>query len=256
MNDAVYDLVIDVGNTRTKVALFRGGRMVRRAAFEHLDMPVIQSFLSGVSSVSTVVGSVRRESDQLLDLLHGKGPVLVVRGDTPVPLRNAYSTPLTLGVDRIANAVGAMQLFPGRAVLAIDAGTCITYDLVEQEGSYAGGAISPGVRMRATAMNTYSARLPLVELGGDPGVLGTSTKASLEAGIHHGILGELAGFISAYKYQRPSLAVLLTGGDALRFARALKSGIFAHSLLTLEGLHAILVHHRALHGFPASGSTR
>jgi type III pantothenate kinase len=145
-------------------------------------------------------------------------------------------------------------LCPNRPVLVIDAGTCITYDIVEADGTYSGGAIGPGLMLRAKAMHEYSARLPLVVPGEGTPLLGTTTEQSLASGIHHGMVGEIQGFITALGYQRPQMAVVLTGGDGLRFARALKSGIFALPLLTLQGLHEILEHHRTLdHGRFAIG---
>jgi len=246
------DLVLDVGNTRTKAALFLGSRVVRMSWLPTGDHQALKHWLGEVLPKATVVGSVAHHDPQFMAHLRSWGPALEVTGATPSPLRNAYGTPLTLGADRLANAVGAASCFPGRAVLAIDAGTCITCDLVEADGTYRGGTIAPGLRMRAQAMHAYSARLPLVEPAEAPPFLGGDTRASLEAGIHHGIVGELRWSIERFGYERPGMAVVLAGGDAPRFARALKSGIFAHPLLTLIGLHAILLYNRALD--PALGS--
>jgi type III pantothenate kinase len=162
-------------------------------------------------------------------------------------LKNAYSTPGTLGADRLANVVAAAKYFHERAVLVIDLGTCITYDLLERDGTYKGGAISPGLHMRAKALHAYSARLPEVDPPEGTAPLGTTTTGALEAGIQHGILGELREFIGIHGKERPDMAVVLTGGDGSRFARALESGIFAIPFLTLEGYHALLEYHRSLH---------
>jgi type III pantothenate kinase len=256
MTDTHLDLVLDVGNTRTKLALFDGQRALRSGYMVHGDRAALQEFIAGDRPGHCVIGSVAQSDPAFIEHLGTTAPVLVVTGATPTPLRSSYSTPLTLGVDRLANAVAAVSRFPGRPVLAIDLGTCITFDLVGADGTYAGGAITPGLRMRARAMHDHSALLPLVDPAADPSVLGTSTIASLEAGLHHGILAELRGFIHAYTHGSPDTAVVLTGGDALRFTRALKSGIFALPLLTLEGLHAILDHHRALRSVPAGNSPR
>lgn len=237
-------LVLDVGNTRTKLALFRNGEAVRTGHIVHGDAAATTAFLADARPVAVVVGSVGAPNEAYNSYLGSLAPLFVVQGDTPGPLINAYGTPASLGVDRLANGVGAMTRFPGRAVLAIDLGTCITYDVVEADGRYVGGAISPGLRMRAQAMNSYSARLPLVVPEGEPPLLGTTTAGSLEAGVFHGVVAELHGFAHALGHERPGMAVVLTGGDAPRFMSALKSGIFALPLLTLEGLYAILVHHR------------
>ncbi|MBS1580972.1 MAG: type III pantothenate kinase [Bacteroidetes bacterium] len=242
MDHVDTDLVLDVGNTRIKLALFAEGRIVARDTARHGDAAAVAAFLGPVRPRAVVVGSVAERDEALLAFLRTLGPVTEITGASPAPLRNAYGTPATLGVDRLADAVGAMQLFPGRAALAIDLGTCVTYDLVDGAGAYHGGAITPGLRMRARAMHAYSARLPDVDPPEDAALLGTDTVGSLAAGTHHGLRLELEGFIGAFRQQWPDLAVVLTGGDAPRFARALKNGIFAHPSLTLLGLHALFLH--------------
>ena len=236
-------LVIDVGNTRAKAVLFDRGAVVRSAVLSDRDATAVMDFLGGLRPTAIVVGSVAETVNDLAGRLTELAPVLVVTGSTPLPIRNAYGTPLTLGVDRSANAVAAVRRFPGRNVLVIDAGSCITYDIVDVTGTFRGGAISPGLQMRVKAMNTYSARLPLVDLPDLPPLLGGTTEEALQAGVHHGAMAEMSGFIRQYADQFPQLVVILTGGDGLRAARALKNGIFAVPFLTLEGLHAILDHH-------------
>ncbi len=241
------DLVMDVGNSRTKLALFAENRLLRMIHAENGDTDAVKALLGGDRPTGIVVGTTAADNEHYAEQLANIAPLLIVKGDTPTPLKSNYGTPLTLGADRLANAVGCLSRFPGRPVLAVDLGTCITYDVVEKDGSYSGGAISPGLQMRAMAMNAYSARLPRVDPGPQPSPLGISTDSSLEAGIHYGILGELKEFIAAYGQERPGIAVTLTGGDAPRFVSALKSGIFALPFLTLEGLYAILIHNRTLH---------
>ena len=238
-----YELVIDVGNSRMKMGLFAAGRVVARATAPHSDIPAVERFLAERRLVRTAIGSVAAKDEELLEALRKKAPVMEISGSSPSPVSSRYTTLKTLGVDRLANIAGAASLFPRRAVLAIDLGTCITYDLVDELAVHQGGIISPGMRMRSRAMHAYSARLPEVEPTDDPPLLGTDTASSLMAGVHHGLLMELHGHITFFRQQRPGLAVVLTGGDALRYVRALKSGIFAHPTLTLIGLHALLHFH-------------
>lgn len=249
-----YHLVLDVGNSRTKAALFRSGRSVRSGTLANGDLLALQAWLAGSVPAASVVGSVAAPDGALLEWLRSMAVLVEVNGTTPSPLRSAYGSPLTLGADRLANAVGGALLFPARPVLVIDLGTCITCDLVGPDGTYLGGTISPGMHMRARAMHEHSARLPLVVPEEDPAIPGIDTRGSLAAGVHHGILGELRWSIELLGYQRPGMAVVMTGGDAPRYARGLKSGIFAHPFLTLIGLHAILVHHLAVH--PAGADAR
>jgi type III pantothenate kinase len=247
MSAGPIDLVLDVGNTRTKWALFQGRAMLRQGVLATGDMNALQRAVAGYPVSAVAMGSVSVPDTGFLSTVRTIAPVLVLDGTSAAPVRSTYASPDTLGADRLANVVAAGRHFPARSVLVIDPGTCITYDLLEGDGTYVGGAISPGLRMRAKAMHTYSARLPEIDPGPRPALLGTTTTGALAAGVHHGILGEIKEFIGALSKERPGLAVVLTGGDGLHFARALESGIFAIPFLTLEGYHALLEHHRALH---------
>lgn len=257
MPPILLDLVLDVGNTRVKWGLFNAQGIVKHGVAAHGDVSGLMTGVGKEGISGVVLGSTSHPDPTLLAALGGVAPVLEITGSSDAPIGNGYGSRPTLGADRLANATAAVQRFPGRPCLVIDLGTCVTYDVCEPDGTYAGGAISPGLLMRARAMNAYSARLPLVEPGPAPALLGTTTQQGLEAGVHFGLLGELEGFIRRFGHRRPNMAVLLTGGDAPRIARGLESGIFALPLLTLEGYHALLTHHRTLHGGgipPGSGA--
>ncbi len=244
-------LVLDVGNTRMKGALFMDGRPVRHGTVRQVDRTSLRDLLGGTQPTVIALASVSRPDEELVAGLRDHAPVHVITGASPSPIPSRIQGVGTLGVDRLANVVAAAKRFPGRAILAVDLGTCITFDLVEPDGTHAGGAISPGLRMRARAMHTYSARLPMVDPGPEPHWLGSDTITSLEAGVHHGILNEIEGMVAKVRYHWQDAAVVLTGGDALRFSSALKSGIFALPLLTLEGLYALYqYHHTLLSGDP------
>lgn len=256
MDASSVDLIVDVGNTRSKLALFHGDRLQERIWLDTGDSGAWKKALERFAPQRIALGSVAGSDPSLMELLRERAPTFLITGTTPAPLISQYTTPSTLGVDRLANAVAAAALFPHRAVVAVDLGTCITYDLIHANGVYAGGAITPGVLMRSKAMNAYSARLPFVDLPEEVAALGISTQGSLEAGVHHGVLGEIKEFIRLYTHRSQVPAVVLTGGDALRFARALKRGIFAHPFLTLEGLRLILHHHLANAGALAGDPVR
>ncbi|HEY0977158.1 MAG TPA: type III pantothenate kinase [Flavobacteriales bacterium] len=241
-NGSFFDLVVDVGNTRLKAARFVEGRPVAWSIGPHGDLEAVKELLRQERPRRIVLGSVVALDPVLLGALHHWAPVFEVTAATAGALRSAYSTPLTWGVDRAANALAAHLLFPARPVLAISAGTCITYDLVDADGLHHGGAISPGLHMRAKAMHAFTHALPQVEALEDVALVGTSTPESLASGVHHGMRFEVQGYVEALRQQHPGLAVVVTGGDAPRLVRALKNGIFAHPLLTLIGLHALLEH--------------
>jgi type III pantothenate kinase len=240
------DLVVDVGNTRVKVALFRGGRLVRRGWIDEDPGSAVHHFLQGTVPDAIALGAVGPVPNGLEDALQRIVPVHRITGAALAPVRSAYGSPLTLGVDRLANAVGGHRMFPGRPVLVIDLGSCITCDLVDASGTYLGGSISPGLHMRARALHAYSAALPMVEVTAVPQRMGTDTRSSLLSGLYYGVRDELRAAVDAFTEPHPGLAVVLTGGDAPRMMGGLKSGIFADPSLTLHGLHAILEHHRRL----------
>jgi len=248
MHTDKLDLVIDVGNKRTKIGLFGTSGIITQGSVATGDLSAVLDLLADERPTAVAIGSTAKVDTGLLEAMGKLAPVLVLDGSSASPLRNGYGTRATLGADRLANATAAAIRFPGRTALVIDAGTCITYDLVTADGTYAGGAISPGMAMRSMAMHAYSARLPKVEVSGKVADLGTTTASSLEAGIHFGILGEMHEFIRRYGYESTAMAVVLTGGDGPRFVNALENGIFAIPFLTLEGYYALLQHHRTLHG--------
>ncbi len=234
------ELVVDVGNSRMKLGLFSHGRLLRHAVAPHGDMGAVHQFLAGTGVQRIAVGSVARQDRQFEGALERLAPVRMLEGGGPSPLGSTYATPETLGVDRLANAVGAALVFPDRAVLVIDLGSCATYDIVDELAVHQGGIIAPGLHMRARAMHAFSARLPEVDPPENPVVPGHDTRTCLAAGTFHGMLHEIRGHIGFFRQQYRNLAVVVTGGDAPRFVRALKSGIFAHPSLTLIGLHALL----------------
>jgi type III pantothenate kinase len=159
----------------------------------------------------------------------------------PMPIQIRYATPETLGVDRIAAACGAIALFPGKNCLAIDAGTCITYDFIDHAGNYWGGGISPGIEMRLKAMHTFTTRLPLVKVNQQASLIGNSTESCLQSGALFGVLGEIEGIIQKYDQNYQELKVIICGGDISLFENQLKPTIFAAPDLVLMGLNRILL---------------
>lgn len=238
---ALMHLVIDIGNTQTKALVFGAGGVQDGLMVAPTGPQALRDILDRHSEMPTAIATVVELEEAISSLLRERG-VLVVDGDTPLPITSRYRTPRTLGVDRICAAVGAHAQFPGRAVLAIDLGTCITCDLVSAEGEYLGGSISPGLRMRYRALHEFTSRLPLLEPESDEPLTGTDTEASMRSGVQRGIRSELDAVIDSHLRQYPDLAVVGTGGDLAFFAGVLKRPIFADPLLVLRGLHEILLH--------------
>jgi type III pantothenate kinase len=234
------NLVVDIGNTRVKAALFN------KSGFQQLnhyqttgELLQHSSFIQQASHA--VVGSVVQEQEAFYEALNKVVPTLLFSTHTQIPLKNLYQSASTLGSDRLAASVGAYRLYPNQHVLVVDAGTCIKYNFTNADNQYIGGAISPGLRMRFKALQHYTSRLPLVE----PDFLfeeliGTNTQNSILSGVLNGALTEVEGTIDRYKQQFPGLICVLTGGDAEYLAKRLKNSIFAHPNLVLKGLNDIL----------------
>ena len=237
------NLVIDLGNTRTKLAFFQKGELI---AHEELDGDlelIPEHLLQQYQPESAILCSVVHHAPSLVKQLSSLPFFLVFNHESPIPIENNYASPETLGLDRLANACAAANHSPGENCLIIDAGTCLKFDFVDAEGKYKGGAISPGLHMRYEALNTFTDKLPLIGGPTETPLIGTTTETSIRSGVANGILKEIEGITHTYQQCYPNLKVFLTGGDSEAVAKALMSGknsIFADNFLTLRGLHAIL----------------
>jgi len=238
----VINLVIDIGNTRTKIALFNHGElMISFSAddFSTSDLDIILSDYPGIERV--ILSSVKENHNDLLSALRTRIPYTVeLSHNTPLPILNDYQSPETLGKDRIAAAVGAYKLFPNQNALIIDAGTAVTYDLLDKNGHYKGGFITPGLRMRFKALNYFTDKLPLLEPATPTEIEGTNTSNSIKGGVQYGLQGEAMNIINFFteKYGEP--IIVLTGGDASYFEKIVKIPKLVNHEITLLGLNTIL----------------
>jgi len=235
------NLAIDIGNTRVKAALFDEDRLIHQEA---LDTAWEEKILKTATnhSVQNVILSTVGElpSDEFIRQIRSNHFYLELSATTPLPIKNRYGSPNTLGKDRIAAVAGAWSKFSHQNSLVVDAGTCITYDVIDAAGNYLGGNISPGIDMRLKAMHTFTANLPMVPQGNINSWIGTHTEMALRNGGQLGAWMETAYFIEYCKSRFEQINVILTGGDADFFANQSKSKIFVHHNLVLEGLNQIL----------------
>ena len=222
------NLTLDIGNTAVKWGTFEG-RVLTDCGYGMPD-------------------KLLRKADHTLACTSGKSPEGVdiqrLTTEMPLPIQLNYKTPQTLGADRVADACGAVSLHPGEPCLVIDAGTCITVDFVDAKGVYHGGAIMPGLKMSLQALNTFTDKLPLIEIESveKAPVLGRTTEESILAGTLGATLLALAGYVTLYKEKAPGLRVLLTGGDAERLMASGANGWEHVPHLTLIGLNEILIY--------------
>jgi type III pantothenate kinase len=233
-------ICIDIGNTYAKVAVFDENQQVDFIQFQLNEMEVFRLFIEKHTSFkSAMICSVREIPDELVTKINAS-KVIVLDHTTPLPFRNEYETPETLGPDRIAGVAAAFARFPEKNVLVIDMGTCITYDLLKSEGTYSGGMISPGIFMRFKAMHAFTGKLPLVEPEMNIPCIGKSTKTSIQTGVMKGVQAEIQGIIEEFSLIYKDLTVLIGGGDNKYFDKKFNCSIFAASNLVLEGLKVIL----------------
>jgi type III pantothenate kinase len=236
------NLIIDVGNTKVKLAIFSAHKRIKKMTCSHDDfLKTIYEIKEKYPDIKhTILSSVGNLRDTDLTELKDNFFVLVLSASTKVPFENCYETPSSLGVDRIALVCASVNSYLNTNVLIIDAGTCITYDFVTSKNQYLGGAISPGIRLRYNALHNLTANLPLLDTKSPKNLIGNSTSESIHSGIINGILKELDGIVDEYQKKYQDLTVILTGGDAKFLSKQLKSSIFANSNFLLEGLNFIL----------------
>jgi type III pantothenate kinase len=238
------NIVVDIGNTRSKVGIFENNILIRKETFG--SMNELCAFLSEAEPVNVLVSSVATVAPELSSSLSKAKRILSLDHHLPIPIRNLYATPETLGVDRLAAACGAHFLFPNTDCLIIDAGTCINYEFINKQSEYLGGAISPGLTMRFESMRHGTAKLPLATLISNPPLIGNTTLACLQSGAINGAIEEVHGIIARYVSTYPALRVILCGGDANVFENHLNPSIFVAPELVLMGLNSILLHNVAL----------
>lgn len=239
------NLVIDIGNTTAKYAVFENNEIIDVSVFSSTDIIELQNYIAQYPHLSKAIFcSVTNHNDAILQLLKSRFQnFLEFNTQTKISLKVNYQTPETLGSDRIAAAIGAAHLYPNKNILVVSMGTCITYEIVTQEKEYVGGKISPGAQMRLKSLHTFTAKLPLIELISFNNEFGQSTSESILAGIVNGITYEIEGTIEALSLRYENLQTILTGGDASFFVKAIKKPIFTDPFLVLKGLNIVLNHH-------------
>lgn len=234
-------LVVDVGNTRIKAAVFEGATLFEIFVFSKIELQknienILKKFEKTTDLVISSVGEVEKQSF----LAYAKVVnIHFLSHEDSFPFRNRYATPKTLGIDRMVLAAGATLQFPNKNRLVIDAGTCLTYDFIDDQDNYIGGAIAPGLRLRYEALHNFTAKLPLLPLESPKDLIGTSTAESIHSGVVNGLVYEINGFIDQYNARYSNFIIILTGGDTDFLAKRLKNTIFANSNFLLESLNQI-----------------
>lgn len=245
----MISLVIDIGNSYTKVAIFNNDNLLKADQYEQLQWQQLQSFTANIAIDKAIISSVKKEKEDWELQLAQQLQVITFNSSVKAGINNHYKTPATLGADRLAGLIGANHVYPGVANIIISGGTCITYDYIDAGANYFGGSISPGLKMRYKAVNYYTAALPLIEADKDfSSTYGNDTVTAIKSGVQNGVKYELQGFIKSYIDTQSAYNIILSGGDSIFFDTLLKNSIFAPYIkiepyLVLKGLNAAIQKH-------------
>lgn len=241
----IKTLTIDGGNTTAKINIFEGDTIVESCRCERLDMEGMSEIIerhNPAGAIFSTVGTIdARFVESLRRMMNGN--LLTLTHTTPLPISIDYRSESTLGLDRIAAAVGASALMPGQNLLVADAGSALTTDLVDASATFRGGNISPGMRMRFKALHDFTAALPAVDASGETPMLGYDTFTAIRSGVMRGMAGEISALYHALEDSFHDLRLVLTGGDASSLVNLLqcsseKVTVWPH--LTAIGLNSIL----------------
>ncbi len=232
-------LCFDFGNTRLKCGVFSGNNLQEIVVLDNDSADLIQALLQRFQPANTILSSVIEHNPVVDELLAVHTRFHRLSHLTRANFTSPVGKPETIGADRLALAAAAVHFYPGKHNLVIGLGSCITYNYISQYHEFLGGAISPGMEMRFKAMQTFTAKLPLVSADWNFPLIGYDTKTNLQSGVIAGIGFEIDGFIDAYAAKYDNFNVILTGGDAPYFAQRLKNKIFADSNFLLKGLYAL-----------------
>lgn len=241
-NSIRMNLVVDIGNSFIKTAVFDGDDLIHQEQFPPGQIKVLKVVFSNYPDIKNgIISVVGNPEKQMTSFLRSKlGKLIFLDENIPVPVINKYETGNTLGKDRLAAVVGANHLFPLENILVIDAGTAITYDFITSEGEYEGGSISPGLYMRFRALHEFTNNLPFLAPVEEFNFPAKTTKTAIITGVQLGMMKEIEGIIALHEKQYPELKVVLTGGDAIFFDKNLKNSIFVDLTLVQRGLNRIL----------------
>lgn len=233
--------IFDIGNTSYKCGLFSGTEMIyffRENTLEEI-LDQLRPYKSEITA--SIVATVRKLSVAQKGILNDcTWPVLWFSVHTPLPVKKIHHFPNSLGVDRLAAVIEAINLFPNKPVLVVDIGTAVTYEFISADGTYLGGNISPGIKLRFKALSDYTSALPLIDKEGPRTEIGIDTDTAIRNGVLLGLEYEIMGYIHKLRKKEPNILVFLTGGDSISFDDKLKKCIFADKFLVLRGLNRIL----------------
>ena len=234
------NLTVDIGNTTIKLVVFDSSKVVSRYVTAHDDVLDMQDLINTYAIQNSIVSTVTTSEFPWMSLLTKNTHCIRVNHAIRIPFTSSYSPFEQLGLDRVVGLSAAIKMFPEEDVLVIDAGTCITYDLINAQAHHLGGSISPGLGMRYRAMHEFTDALPKLDVNSPNTFPPSNTQEAIHHGVIDGACAEIQAFIAQYTHNFSNFKVILTGGDANFLAERLKNGIFAHVDFLAYGLNALL----------------
>lgn len=234
------NLVLDIGNSYIKIALFEKSELIQKFQFSDNFEKNILDTLSNYEIKYSIISNVGKIENTIIELLNNTTNLLFLSNQLKFPFKNLYNSKNTLGQDRLALVSAAAFKFPKDNVLIIDAGSCITYDFKNFKNEYLGGGISPGISMRFKSLNSFTANLPLISSTNSFKLVGDTTKNSLISGVMNGTVSEINGIIKQYFEEFKNIKIILTGGDSNFLRKRIKNSIFADQNFLLKGLNKLL----------------
>lgn len=237
------NLAIDIGNSFLKIGVFDNEKKLFVESYRDFDAKSLEYLLKEYKIIKAICSSVRKEDESIENMLGEAGISLHKLSHTSrLPFRSLYETPRTLGTDRIAALAFGYNKYPGRNVLLIDAGTAVTYDLLNESGVFEGGNISPGIGIRYRALNEFTGRLPLVSPDNKYDILGRNTENAIRSGVQQGLVFEINEYIRNLKKTHRNLEILMTGGDARYLSEKVEHKVSYEKDMIIEGLNYILIY--------------
>jgi len=234
------NLVLDVGNSLLKIALFEKSELIHKLKFSENYKKNIEDIISKYKVTHSIISNVGRIDDSIINILKESTNLLLVSNQLKIPFKNLYKSKNTLGQDRLALVSAAAFNFPNENVLIVDVGSCITYDFKNNNNEYLGGGISPGILMRFKSLNTFTSNLPLIDFDSIYQLIGNNTKNSIISGVVNGTILEINGIIQQYREEFKNIRIILTGGDSNFLLKRIKNTIFADRNFLLIGLNKLL----------------
>jgi type III pantothenate kinase len=232
-------LCLDFGNTRLKGAVFSNDTFMAEFVLPDDSDATLQAILQQYQPHKSILSSVVHHRPEVENRLAASTQFHKLSHQSKLNFTAPVSKPETIGPDRLALCAAAVHFFPAKNNLVIGLGSCITYNFINQQHQFLGGAISPGMEMRFKSMHDYTAKLPLVQKDWNFPVIAYDTKTNLQSGVLAGISFEIDGCIEFYAERYGNFNAVLTGGDTAYFARRLKNKIFADTKFLFKGLYAL-----------------